>query len=114
MRKPRALVPGDRVAVVAPASPFDREQFEAGLGELRTLGFEPVYEDSVFARARYVAGAAGQRAAALHRAWSDPSIAAIVAERGGYGCIQLLPFLDPRSEERRVGKECRSRWSPYH
>ena len=23
-------------------------------------------------------------------------------------------FLDWRSEERRVGKECRSRWSPYH
>src|SRR2546430_3006321 len=23
------------------------------------------------------------------------------------------PFM-PRSEERRVGKECRSRWSPYH
>src|ERR1051326_115957 len=23
-------------------------------------------------------------------------------------------YLDPRSEERRVGKECRSRWSPYH
>ena len=22
--------------------------------------------------------------------------------------------LEPRSEERRVGKECRSRWSPYH
>ena len=24
------------------------------------------------------------------------------------------PTLLPRSEERRVGKECRSRWSPYH
>src|ERR1039458_3559241 len=23
-------------------------------------------------------------------------------------------FTDARSEERRVGKECRSRWSPYH
>ena len=23
-------------------------------------------------------------------------------------------ILDVRSEERRVGKECRSRWSPYH
>ena len=23
-------------------------------------------------------------------------------------------FKDARSEERRVGKECRSRWSPYH
>src|SRR2546430_12079998 len=30
----------------------------------------------------------------------------------------LKPLTDPintlRSEERRVGKECRSRWSPYH
>src|SRR5256885_1099160 len=25
-----------------------------------------------------------------------------------------LPHTDSRSEERRVGKECRSRWSPYH
>ena len=23
-------------------------------------------------------------------------------------------LFDDRSEERRVGKECRSRWSPYH
>ena len=30
--------------------------------------------------------------------------------------FQLVPgdFLAGRSEERRVGKECRSRWSPYH
>ena len=27
---------------------------------------------------------------------------------------QLLTSLTTRSEERRVGKECRSRWSPYH
>ena len=37
-------------------------------------------------------------------------------------CKQLTPLLENtvikykenRSEERRVGKECRSRWSPYH
>ena len=29
--------------------------------------------------------------------------------------IQVLKaFAAKRSEERRVGKECRSRWSPYH
>ena len=30
--------------------------------------------------------------------------------------IQMFPQLihSARSEERRVGKECRSRWSPYH
>ena len=27
---------------------------------------------------------------------------------------QIGFFLVKRSEERRVGKECRSRWSPYH
>ena len=26
----------------------------------------------------------------------------------------LAGFATTRSEERRVGKECRSRWSPYH
>ena len=26
----------------------------------------------------------------------------------------ITDYLRPRSEERRVGKECRSRWSPYH
>ena len=31
------------------------------------------------------------------------------------GTTSFNPFgIDDRSEERRVGKECRSRWSPYH
>lgn len=94
IRKPRALVPGDRIAVVAPASAFDRDQFECGVEELRRLGFEPVYDDSVFARQRYLAGPAEVRAAAIHRAWTDPTIAAVIAVRGGYGSAQLLPLLD--------------------
>ena len=29
--------------------------------------------------------------------------------------LTIAKIVDPsRSEERRVGKECRSRWSPYH
>src|SRR2546429_9845326 len=28
--------------------------------------------------------------------------------------VQADQHTPPRSEERRVGKECRSRWSPYH
>ena len=30
------------------------------------------------------------------------------------GMVILYFEPDRRSEERRVGKECRSRWSPYH
>jgi muramoyltetrapeptide carboxypeptidase len=95
LRKPPALRPGDRVAIVAPASPFDTEQFERGLAEVRDLGFEPVYDESVFARDRYVAGSAAVRAAALDRAWRDSSIAGLIAVRGGYGSAHLLPLLDP-------------------
>src|SRR6202166_4882420 len=32
----------------------------------------------------------------------------------GTSAHYLAEKLEPRSEERRVGKECRSRWSPYH
>ena len=28
--------------------------------------------------------------------------------------VMVLTIIASRSEERRVGKECRSRWSPYH
>src|SRR3712207_9361692 len=28
--------------------------------------------------------------------------------------VPRICFVNKRSEERRVGKECRSRWSPYH
>ena len=56
--------------------------------------------------------------------WQDTRVAPAVAEcaaHGGQDRYRLqtgLPlatyFSDHRSEERRVGKECRSRWSPYH
>jgi muramoyltetrapeptide carboxypeptidase len=95
MLKPRALAPGDRIAVVAPASPFLREEFDQGVEELRRLGFVPVYDESVFAREMYTAGPPETRAAALQNAWRDPSIAGIIAVRGGYGSAQVLPLLDP-------------------
>ena len=34
--------------------------------------------------------------------------------QGKPGKIEVVPTKPYRSEERRVGKECRSRWSPYH
>ena len=45
-------------------------------------------------------------------------VAVGVAACGGSGDDNSNKPADPkpltRSEERRVGKECRSRWSPYH
>ena len=79
MLKPRAVGPGDRLAVVAPASPFTREEFDQGIDEIRRLGFVPVYDETVFARQRYVAGSPEVRAAAIQSAWRDPTIAGLIA-----------------------------------
>jgi muramoyltetrapeptide carboxypeptidase len=103
MRRARALSPGDRLAIVAPASAFDRDEFQRGADEIRRLGFEPVYDDTVFARQRYLAGSAEVRAAAIQRAWRDPAIGGLIAVRGGYGSMQVLPLLDV-SEARRAAK----------
>src|ERR1041385_9223303 len=96
MLKPTAVRPGARIAIVSPASPFPREELDRGVAELRRLGYEPAYDEDVFAtHAGYLSGTAELRAAAFARAWSDPSVAALIAVRGGYGSVQMLPLLDP-------------------
>jgi muramoyltetrapeptide carboxypeptidase len=95
MRKPRALKPGDRIGIVAPASPFARDEFDRGVAELTRLGFVPVYDDSVFANeSGYLAGSAELRAGSFMKYWNDPSVSALIAVRGGYGSVHLLPLLD--------------------
>jgi muramoyltetrapeptide carboxypeptidase len=94
MLKPRAVRPGDRVAIVAPASNCTRDEFDRGVAEVQRLGFEPVFDPSVFARSTFSAGDARPRADAFIRAWNDPSVAALIAVRGGYGSVEILPLLE--------------------
>lgn len=103
MLKPRAIRPGDRLAVVAPASPFTRDEFDRGIAEIRRIGFVPVYDETVFARHGYVAGPPDVRAAALRAALADPAVAGVIGVRGGYGSAQVLPLLDAE-EVRRARK----------
>ena len=90
----RRLAPGDRVALVAPASSFSREEVDAGVAELSRLGLHAVYDPSIFDKERFVAGSVQTRVDAIHKAWADPGVAALIAMRGGYGSAQLLPLLD--------------------
>jgi muramoyltetrapeptide carboxypeptidase len=104
MIKPPRLRAGDKIAVVAPASAFSRDEFDRGVAELRALAFEPVFEESIFAHHRgYLSGDADTRAEAFLRAWRDPSVKGLIAVRGGYGSVHLLPHLD-RAELRRSPK----------
>src|SRR5687768_4955262 len=103
MKKPRALQAGDRIMVVAPASPLAArtadEELKAGGEEIRALGFEVEFDLTVFEHAGYTAGSPQMRASAFKEAWVNPGITGIVAARGGYGSVQLLPLLDPADFE---------------
>ncbi|MEO5822030.1 MAG: LD-carboxypeptidase [Vicinamibacteraceae bacterium] len=95
LKRPRALRPGDRLAVVAPASPCAEDAVRRGARELETLGFNVPIDERVFAQAGgYLAGEAALRAAHLQEAFADPAVAGIVCVRGGYGSAQILPLLD--------------------
>ena len=90
----RPLRRGGRVALVAPASAFDRAEFDAGVAELKRLGFEPVWDDTVFERRAMTAGDPHLRVRAFERALGDLGADAVLAVRGGYGSVELLPLLD--------------------
>ncbi len=89
---PPALKPGDAIAIVAPAGPFDRESFDAGLKHL-SARYDARFGDGLFASHRYLAGDDARRQAELNAAFTDPAIRAVVTARGGYGSARLLASL---------------------
>ena len=92
--RPPALRRGDRIGLIAPASSFSRQGFEAGCDRLRQMGYEPVYSQDIFDRDIYFAGSATRRAREFAEYWSRDDIAALVCVRGGYGSNYLAERLD--------------------
>lgn len=93
---PPALRSGDRVGIAAPASSFSRERFDAGCEALRKIGYEPVFDDSIFDRDLYFAGSPARRVNELEQMFMRDDIKAVICVRGGYGSNYLLPMLDIR------------------
>lgn len=92
--KPKALKRGDTVAIVAPSGPVEQESLERGVRVFEELGLKVQFGDSVLQRWGYLAGKDNERALDLMRAWSDPDVKAVIAARGGYGAMRILPLLD--------------------
>lgn len=92
--RPAGLRPGDKIALVAPASSFSREAFLAGCDRLRQMGFEPVYSQNIFDRDIYFAGTVERRAHEFQEFWRRDDIAALICVRGGYGSNYLVEKLD--------------------
>jgi len=93
-RIPIRLKPGDCIGIVAPASPFEETDFFNGIRILENMGFRVSFQKGIFARSGYLAGSDVDRAAQVNAAFADSAVQAIVCARGGYGSMQILPYLN--------------------
>ncbi|HUH12516.1 MAG TPA: LD-carboxypeptidase [Longimicrobiales bacterium] len=92
--KPRALAPGARVALVAPAGPVSAKRLERSEQRCRALGLEPVLYPAAGERHGYLAGRDERRLGDLQAALDDPANDAVWALRGGYGSLRILHKLE--------------------
>lgn len=92
--QPTFLKPGDKIALLSPSYNTPMENVEAAAQVLRGWGFEPVIGTHVgeVYRGKY-AGKPKERISDLEWALKDPSIKAILCNRGGYGTIRLVDLL---------------------
>ena len=92
--QPAFLKPGDKIALLSPSYNTPMENVEAAATVLRGWGFEPVIGAHVgeVYRGKY-AGRSKERASDIEWALKDPSIKAILCNRGGYGTIRLVDLL---------------------
>ncbi len=92
--KPAYLSAGDTVALISPAYYTPMENVEATANVLRSWGLVPVIGPNVgkIVDGKY-AGTVDERASEIRWAFGDPSIKAIICNRGGYGTIQLIDHI---------------------
>ena len=94
IRSPRALRPGDTVAVVSPSSAVPLERLDAGLAVLSSWGLRPVEGAHTRGVHGHLAASDAQRIADLNAAFRDPAVRAVWAARGGYGLTRIVDRLD--------------------
>ena len=92
--KPDYLKTSDKVALISPSYFTPMENVEKTADVLRSWGLEPVVGPNVgkVVDGKY-AGTVAERISDIRWALSDPSIKAIICNRGGYGTIQLIDQL---------------------
>ena len=89
--KPAYLSAGDTVALISPSYYTPMENVDATADLLRSWGLVPVIGPNVgkVVDGKY-AGTVAERVSDILWAFNDPSIKAIICNRGGYGTIQLI------------------------
>lgn len=110
MRKPKALKPGDKIAIVSLSSgmlgeDFGRQYIPIGTRRLKDFGLETVFMPNALKGIDFLREHPEARAADLKQAFLDSSVKGIVCAIGGDDTYRLLPALMEDEEFRRAVKE---------
>lgn len=93
--KPPRLKPGDTIGLFCPAAPaYSRETVQITIESLQALGFKTKLSAHFYDRYGYLAGHDADRASDLNAFFADPSVNAVMAMHGGWGCARILPLLN--------------------
>ena len=95
----KSLHKGDTIGVFGPGSAANPDQFKKGLLELESRGFKyKLSHDPTLNYAKYEQGFSSdtleKRVKAFEDLLKDEEISVIIASRGGYGSLAILPSLD--------------------
>jgi len=92
---PKALPPGGRIAVVAPAGPSERARIEQAAANIEQRGYRVTIAANVDHRFNdYLAGPDDERLAQLNHYLRSDDVDAIFCARGGYGAMRILDRID--------------------
>lgn len=83
-----------KIAIAAPARCVTPQDVEFAINWLETNGFEPIYDERLFAKDFIFAGSDDFRASVIQEYMDSDDIDAILFARGGYGSIRIIDKLD--------------------
>jgi muramoyltetrapeptide carboxypeptidase len=92
---PQPLKRGDTLGIVAPAGRLiDIKRFHSGLAILQEMGFNVKHPRDLWPGFDHLANTDGNRTAEFNGFLKDPEVKAVMALRGGYGCLRMMDTID--------------------
>jgi muramoyltetrapeptide carboxypeptidase len=98
--RPQILQRGDTIGVVTLGSPLAAEIINARINVLKSIGFNVILGQYVYAQNGFLAGTDRERAFDLMSMFENEQVKMILPSRGGVGVAGILPYLDYDSIQR--------------
>ncbi len=94
MIKGKHLNKNSTLGIIAPASCDEKKIINKNIENLKNIGFKIEFSQHIYDKYGYLAGKDLDRAKELNNMFADSSIDGIICLRGGYGSINIIPYLD--------------------